>query len=376
MTRSAQTVLISTLAVALCSPHALGQLDIDDPERWALVTARDNIPFEGGQWGKLEGRGSVPYAYRISRLEITTDDWLEFANTFSTMSDELDELLVGQMSWGARPDFSHQGPGGRYILDPDLDFPGLAPIRISWHQAAMYCNWLHNGKTSDPATIHTGAYDTSTFGRDGPHWTDQSTRSCGARFWIPSLDEYLKAAHFDPDKSGQGPGWWAYGHSADDPPVQGLPGVGHTIMGLDSDDIGTSPGSFPLGAFDQATSPWGVFDLIGGSPEWTEEWTTSFGFHLSRMLKDSSNNFSFDPERHDHILEFNSLTPSVGSASVHICAIASTSRVDLDLDGRLTFFDVLQFISRYIAGSLSVDLDCDGSLSPSDIGRFIDLYHE
>ena len=372
-----RTTLACLFVPALCITSAFGQFDIDDPERWALVTHRDNPAYGGNSIGELAGRGSVPYAFRISKLEVSTGDWLEFVHTFSTMSDELDELLTGQVTWGVRVDFSYQGPGNRYIYMPSLDHPERAPISVSWRQAAMYCNWLHNGKSADPATIHSGAYDTSTFGRDGSHWTDQSTRSCDAKFWIPSLDEYLKAAHFDPDKNGQGPGWWEYGHSSDDPPVQGLPGVGHTIMGLTSDQIGNGGKLyFPLGSYDDVISPWGLYDIIGGSEEYTEEWLVSFGFNFARFFKPSGNTNYFDPAGNDQIAEFGYSPPWTHLGSVRICTIASDARVDLDLDGRLTFFDVSEFITRYIAGSLSVDLDCDGSLSPSDIERFIELYHE
>lgn len=363
--------------LALSADFALAQFDFDDPDRWVLVDDRDNIPYEGDDpFSEIDGRGSVPYDFRISRYEITTDDWLEFANTFATMSDELDELVTGSIRWGAWVDFSYQGPGNRYVHNPQHEFPGRAPIKVEWRQIAMYCNWLHNGKSSDPASIHIGAYDTSTFGKHDGGWTDQSTRSCDARFWIPSLDEYLKAAHYDPDKNGQGPGWWAYGHSSDDPPVQGLPGVGHTVMGLNSDDIGQSVLFYPLGAFEDVTSPWGLFDLVGGNREATEEWDLLFGNNFARLVKDSNNIINFDPERNDLIFRLDPLFPNITTLSAHICRLASESRVDLDLDGRLTFFDVSEFITRYIAGSISVDLDCDGVLTASDIDRFITLYNE
>jgi hypothetical protein len=145
-------------------------------------------------------------------------------------------------------------------------------------------------------------------------------------------------------------------------------------MGMDSADIGQSVQFYPLGAFEDVTSPWGLFDLIGGSQELTEEWKVSFGFNFARMYKDSGNIFTFNPEQNDYISKFDPVFPNIPNASTHICRLASDSRADLDLDGRLTFFDVSEFITRYIAGSLSVDLDCDGVLTPSDIQQFIDLY--
>ncbi|MFG0313842.1 MAG: hypothetical protein ACF8LL_06630, partial [Phycisphaerales bacterium] len=65
MNRWVRTTLITT---ALCPAAALAQFDFDDPDRWSLVTSRDNIPYGGGPGGELAGSGSVPYDFRISQI--------------------------------------------------------------------------------------------------------------------------------------------------------------------------------------------------------------------------------------------------------------------------------------------------------------------
>lgn len=218
------------------------------------------------------GRGSVPYTYRMAETEVTTAQWLEYINTFAAQPDS-GVPLVNPGFWGARRDFTYQGPGRRYILRDDVADAGMLPVMgVSWRDAARFVNWLHNGKSSDPESTTHGAYDTSSFYAtpDGVRH-DQRTRSPGAQYWIPSLDEWLKAAHYDPEKNGPGePGWWRFSHTSDDPPIPGLPGEGQTTAGLVS--LWPSAEDIPLKAYTDVRSPWGLLDLSGGAGEWNEEW--------------------------------------------------------------------------------------------------------
>ena len=67
-------------------------------------------------------------------------------------------------------------------------YPGsvsAAVTYLSWHDALRYCNWLHGG---DP---ETGAYPFSGKVLAG-------ARTEGARFFLPTEDEWVKAAYYDP----------------------------------------------------------------------------------------------------------------------------------------------------------------------------------
>lgn len=223
-----------------------------------------------------DGYGRVNYKYRISRHEVTTVQWMEFVNTIAPLTDS-PSTFARPFSWGAVP-----VGAGQYELASFLPDAAMTPLMgITWREAAMFCNWLHNGKEASLEAIADGAYDTSTFGEIPPPHppdvsvTDQSVRSPGAQFWIPSESEWMKAAHWDPDRYGQDQGgWWDYPNSSDTMPVPGLPGEGESAAGLQFD-----PGlwALPLGAYADVQSPWGLWDASGGALEWTELWAPAGG---------------------------------------------------------------------------------------------------
>jgi hypothetical protein len=198
---------------------------------------------------------------------------MEFVNTFSqtdTPPAFFDPLAA--TFWGAGFDRDYHGPGYRYRLVDDPNAAMRPVAGVSWRMAALYCNWLHNGKQSDPSSLATGAYDTTTWGpAPGGGFTDAWTHLPGAQFWIPTLDEAMKSQHYDPNRDGPGQGgWWFNKNGSDDPGIPGPPGMGTTSAGYDD---GTAFGvwSIPLGAYPDSQSPWGLLDTSGGTQEWTED---------------------------------------------------------------------------------------------------------
>ncbi len=245
---------------------------------FATIGAAGNAAYSGPDpWGLTMGRGAVGYEYRIARHEVTTSQWMEFLNTFAAQPQLFapggPRLLWGPSTgWGAQPDPTYSGPGRRYRLIPGLANAGLVPVHgVSWRDAALLCNWLHHDKSASWATIQNGAYDASTFvNQPGGTWSDQRTHHPDAKFWIPTLDEWIKAAHYDPNRYGPGQaGWWQYSNGSDSPPVPGLPGEGETSATLSLP--GFAEYSIPLGAYPETQSPWELLDTSGGEQEWTEE---------------------------------------------------------------------------------------------------------
>lgn len=270
-------VASETLAALASLCHAQCPAPTDGFD-FATIGAIGNPAWVGPDpFGLVHGRGRVDYEYRIARMEVTTSQWMEFLNTFSSdpglIAPGGPRLLRGPgVWWGGVRDPSYGGPGIRWMLNPGIPQAGLVPVNgISWRDAALYCNWLNNGEPTQWSAIQKGAYDTSTFtlNPDGT-FNDQLTRSPGARFWIPSLDEWLKAAHYDPDRNGPGQGgWWQYSHSSDTPPLSGVPGVGQTSANVLLPNFGEL--NIPLGAYPDVRSPWGLLDTSGGMNEWLEE---------------------------------------------------------------------------------------------------------
>lgn len=258
----AASVVAGSTAAAAGQPDEAGFL-------WATVGQPGNAPVPAGVGGLAAGRGSVGYEFRISRLEVTTAQWMAFANAAGPLGDpfRIGDGPVG----GYEPDPAYAGPGRRYRLKSVPGAERLPVYGISWLNAARYCNWLHNGREASLAALATGAYDASTFGVDPATGarTDALARLPGARYWVPSLDEWLKSAHYDPERSGPGQGgWWAYPTRSDAPPVSGPAGTpgAETNANLGGSDAA----SLLLGAYAGVRSAYGLWDLSGGASEWLE----------------------------------------------------------------------------------------------------------
>lgn len=267
------SVLFACSGSALAQDYDFDWVTIDRPGNAAIVS--------DDPWGNVNGRGRVEYTYRISRLEVTTSQWMEFVNTFSTQSDDL-SYFSAPVFWGATEDHSYGGPGVRWKLKNVAD-AGMRPVGgITWREAAQFCNWLNNSKPSMLSAIANGAYDTSTFGQnDDGTFRDQSAHSPGAKFWIPTLDEWLKAVHYDPVKDNGAGGWWQYPNTSDTAPVPGIPGVGETSAGYAP--YGTFKGfDVALGSYPNTKTPWGLLDATGGASEWTESWYNTDPPHTDR----------------------------------------------------------------------------------------------
>jgi hypothetical protein len=249
-------------------PPAHVQVTSEYGFEFSTIASTGNAAYAGPTLnGYPGGRGAVSYEYRIARSEVSTAQWLEFANVAAKQDLNL-FFQVWPSFWGAARDGSYSGPGRRYsLISPSA---AESPVTgISWRAAAMYCNWLNNGKQQDVASFTYGAYDTATFGITSTGFSDQPAHSPGARFWIPSVDEWIKAVHFDPNRSGPGQGgYWSFPNGTDTPLVSGPPGVGLTNAGT-----GWSY-SFLLNSYPDVQSPWGLLDASGMAAEWLEDYAS------------------------------------------------------------------------------------------------------
>ncbi len=217
--------------------------------------------------------GRVNYRYRMARTEMSVGKWLEFVNAYAPYYDGPTNWSEFTSDWIV---FDNQSNEYRAIAGAEN-----YAADMGWRYAARYANWLHNGKTLDQGAFESGAYDTSTFGRnDDGTLTDQLERSPGARFWIPNLDEWTKAMHWDPGMNNGDGGYWRYPHSSNLEPVVGAPGEGETNAG--SGDF------YDVGAYSDVMSPWGLLDGSGGLSEWLESTQSEY----TRSRRGSS--WSFD----------------------------------------------------------------------------------
>ncbi|QTN31198.1 SUMF1/EgtB/PvdO family nonheme iron enzyme [Akkermansiaceae bacterium] len=150
--------------------------------------------------------GAVGYEYKISKNETTISQYAAFLNAVAktdtyalyNTSMQTNANISGIQRIGTSGDYSYTVLGS-----------GNRPITyVSWFDAARFTNWLHNGQT-------TGAQNASTT-EDGAYTLNGATsgvgssKNVGATVWLPSENEWYKAAYYDPNKGGPGVGgYWA-----------------------------------------------------------------------------------------------------------------------------------------------------------------------
>lgn len=143
--------------------------------------------------------GSVDYHYRIGKYEVTNYQYIEFLN--SVALDDKHNLYDGSMSASKVGGILRSGGPGSYRYS-EKENMGNKPVNfVDWFDAARFCNWLHNGRPQGPqddSTTESGAYTlnaTLSF-LEGDHALHGGNgRMAEARYWVPSENEWYKAAY-------------------------------------------------------------------------------------------------------------------------------------------------------------------------------------
>jgi formylglycine-generating enzyme required for sulfatase activity len=152
--------------------------------------------------------GAVLYEYQIGKHGVTLAQYTAFLNAVAATDTHAlyhanmatDLNIAGITQNGASPNFTYSVIGD-----------GARPVTyVSWFDAARFCNWLHNGRPSgaqDATTTENGAYPLNGATSGGL----TITRNPGAKFWIPSEDEWYKAAYHQPSgQLGDIDDYWLY----------------------------------------------------------------------------------------------------------------------------------------------------------------------
>ncbi len=254
----------------------------------AEVFVRDNIEFSRIRASNVQpfdpaGRGNVlrpigggNWDFGIARTELSQLQWVEFLNAFSDVpvpqgrgwSQAVNQLLVGGGAIGRGMGAIGMGSQGRFVWGVTPEGANLPVLGSSWFGAATYCNWLHNGREASIDALLNGAYDLR--GIDSTHVgsTVNITRNAGARYWIPTYDEWAVAAFYDPNRNGLGQaGWWPYLDARERSPIPGRPGEGESAAEwAETPNLGEYF-SYPVGSYPNSQSPWGLLDTSGSANE-------------------------------------------------------------------------------------------------------------
>lgn len=135
----------------------------------------------------------------------------------------------------------------------------------------------------------SGIYSDADASGTGVLTASSATRSSSSKFWIPSEDEWYKAAFFDPAIGGGSGGYWTYATRSNTPPGNAIGGLPNQVnyrayagpqTGIVDDTIYsvTQSATFhtdqnyltDAGAYTSSQSAFGTYDQNGNAAEWNE----------------------------------------------------------------------------------------------------------
>jgi formylglycine-generating enzyme len=232
--------------------------------QWTGLASVEFVPVgDAGNAADATGFGAVAKDYRIGKYEVTAGQYAEFLTAVAVSSDPygLYNSHMATTTYGSKIVFS----GGVYTaLRPNM------PVGyVSWGDAARFCNWLENGQPTgveDDSTTEKGSYTLNRATSDAALMA--VARNPGARFVLPSYDEWYKAAYYDPNKP-DGAGYWEFATKSDISPSWLLSSTdtnNANYRGLTLDP----PNTTEVGTFAGSPGPYGTFDQNGNVREWVE----------------------------------------------------------------------------------------------------------
>lgn len=179
-------------------------LDIE----FTSVSNPANIPdngilylYEDSQYLPIElpNLGSVNKNYRIGKYEITNNQYTLFLNTVATDNDR--GLFDTRMTSTAMGGITRVGDGSisPYEYSVKNNMGDKPVVFVNYLSVIRFINWLHHGAPlSGIADIDTildfGAYDIFPIG-EGSYLINKNVYQ---KYWLPSLNEWHKAAYFEP----------------------------------------------------------------------------------------------------------------------------------------------------------------------------------
>ena len=280
--RLATSVLVALLITIVSLPHA-GAVTID----WVTVG-------DPGNAADTTGYGAVAEEFRVLEFEWTNSQYAQFLNAIDPEGTNPNSVYNSNMGSNARGGISfdtNASSGSKYAVRTDM---GDKPVNyVTWFDAARVSNWLQNGAqaygntdSSASAPQNTGAYSvgTATSG-------SAVAKNVGALYWVPSENEWYKAAYYNPTLNSGSGGYAVYGNGFSTLPGEvsanstgdGSAGPTGNFANCNlAADWNGQDGNVTTVGTNGAASYYGAFDMSGNVSEWNDLTGTADSFRALR----------------------------------------------------------------------------------------------
>ena len=184
--------------------------------------------------------GSVAYAYNMGKYEVSEDMITKYNSNYGTANS----LVITQGNRG-------------------VDKPATS---VSWNEAARFTNWLNTSTGGSAAYKFTtsGVNDNIALWGSGDAGYDALNpyRNSLATYVLPSMDEWYKAAYYNPTTST----YFDYANGSNTAPTAVASGTADNTA-VYSQTVGQGPADVNLAG---GLSPYGIMGLGGNVFEWEE----------------------------------------------------------------------------------------------------------
>jgi uncharacterized repeat protein (TIGR03803 family) len=222
--------------------------------------------------------GSVSYNYNIDKYDVTNDQYCAFLNMKATNGDPL-QLWNSNMSSDADGGVNQSGTG-TYTYTVKVGQGSQPVVDVTWFDAIRFINWLDNGQGN--GNTETGAY-TLLGGTTLPSNASAITRNPGAQWFLPSENEWYKAAYYDPSLNVGAGGYWSYPFKSNtatwELSTAAGPNSGNNTANFYSGGFALTGGGYVdlsvdyltnVGAYPLALSAYNTLDQGGDAAQWNE----------------------------------------------------------------------------------------------------------
>ncbi|MGO9113338.1 MAG: SUMF1/EgtB/PvdO family nonheme iron enzyme [Thermoguttaceae bacterium] len=270
---------IVALAVAVAIVLAFGSARADvfnmPPGQTSLQFVTVGDP--GNAADPSTGFGTVPYTYEMGKYDVTIAQYCQFLNAVAkTDTYGLFNPLMATWyptNWGENLGITQSGSPGSYNYAVAGSYSAAVncPVfAVTWGDAARFCNWLQNGQPT--GTEGTGTTETGAYTLDGATTNSALmaiTRNAGATYFIPSENEWYKAAYYKGGNTDAG--YWLYPTQSNAAPSNVLSATGTNNANFYNGGY-TDPVNHltPVGAFAASPGPYGTYDMGGDVWQWNE----------------------------------------------------------------------------------------------------------
>lgn len=267
---SALITLMSLISIPLPNARAV---TID----WVTVGNPGNAPNPSSPYG------AVAYTFDIMKYEWTNSQYVAFLNAVDPQGLNPYGIFNTDVIGDPRLGITNTGTvnGSRYATKANM---GDKPVNyVDWWDVAQVANWVHAGSATYGTTASGSvAIDSGAYTLNGAISGAAPAKNVGARYWIPTKNEWFKAAFYSPILNSGSGGYYIYAtQSFTDPTAvaatlvgtgsaSGVSPVtaGNFVNYLRTADWNSQDGNVTTVGSNGGPSYYGTFDQNGNVVEW------------------------------------------------------------------------------------------------------------